>query len=336
MPVRNERDYIRRSLAAVLRQDYPRESMEIIVADGMSTDETRAIVLEMSAEFPIIKLIDNPRGTAASGLNLATAAARGEIIVRVDGHCEIAPDYVRNCVSHLVHDGVEGVGGAVETVGETDVACTIAAAMSSSFGVGGTAFRTGEKRTVLVDTIPFPAYTRKIVDAMGPYDETLVRDQDDEYNYRIRKAGGKLLLASDVHSTYYSRASLSSLSRQYFEYGYWKARVLWKHPRQMKARQFVPGAFVAFLGVGLLLSPFSSRARRLTAATLALYGSACMVNSWNISRRDGWQHLFRLPRAFTALHLGYGSGFLLGNAALIRDRMRHEHPEDPPTRANEQ
>ena len=322
MPVRNEAAYISRSLGAVLAQDYPRERVEVIVADGMSTDGTREIIEEIQASHPDVRLLDNPGLIAPTALNLATAAARGEILVRVDGHCEIAADYVSNCVRHLLEDGVDGVGGSVETIGENEAAEAIAVAMSSIFGVGGSAFRTAQGKTMLVDTIPFPAYTRQVVEKAGPYDETMVRDQDDEYNYRIRKLGGRLLLAADVRSRYYSRAGLSSLWRQYFQYGYWKARVLWKHPRQMSVRQFVPGLFVACL-IGLaLLAPVSRSARRFLWAMLLAYGAASAVASVEAASRTDWRHLPRLPVAFGALHLSYGSGFLLGNWRVLAQRAR--------------
>jgi succinoglycan biosynthesis protein ExoA len=283
MPVRNEAKYIRRSLEAVLAQDYPPDLMEVIVTDGMSDDGTRDILLDIQAQ--------DPRVT------------------------------VRNCVRHLLEDGVDGVGGSVETVGETGTAVAIAAAMSSSFGVGGSAFRTVKDRTMLADTIPFPAYTRCIVEKAGPYDETLVRDQDDEYNYRIRKLGGRLLLAGDVRSRYYSRATLASLWRQYFGYGLYKVQVLRKHPRQMKARQLVPGAFVACLAAGVALSPFSSRARRLLALVVAAYGTANGFASWRTASQTERRNLATLPAAFAVMHLGYGAGFIAGiGRTLTRDR----------------
>ena len=133
------------------------------------------------------------------------------MVIRVDGHCEVARDYVSRCVRHLLEDGVDGVGGSLVTVGETQRAKAIAAAMSSPFGVGGAAFRTAGSVTMPADTVPFPAYTRSMIEAAGPYDERFTKNQDDEYNYRIRKLGGKLLLAADVHSRYYSRATLRVL-----------------------------------------------------------------------------------------------------------------------------
>lgn len=323
MPVRNEAAYIGRSVGAVLAQDYPQHLIEILVADGMSTDGTREIVQAIRANHPRVTLLDNPDMIAPTALNLATRVASGEVIVRVDGHCEIAADYISNCVRHLREDGVDGVGGSVETVGENNVARTIAVAMSSRFGVGDSAFRTTVGKTMLVDTIAFPAYTRQVIETVGPYDETMVRDQDDEYNYRIRKLGGHLLLASDVRSRYYSRAGLRSLWRQYYGYGFWKVRVLRKHPRQMKARQFVPALFVVCLVIGTLLSPFSRRARQMVWCVLSAYLCASVAASLTTAARNGWGHLPRLPMAFGVIHLSYGTGFLAGVCRLLA-AQRHD------------
>ena len=193
--------------------------MEILVADGMSTDSTRAIIsanAEMHSNYRMC-ILDNPGKIVPIGLNIAMRQASGEIIVRVDGHCEIATDYVRRCVIHIQNSGVDGVGGAITTVGETYLAEAIAVAMSFPFGVGDSAFRTLSGKTLLVDSVPFPAYTRAIIERAGLYDEELVRNQDDEYNYRLRKIGAKLLLAADVHSTYYSRSNLRSLWKQFYQ-----------------------------------------------------------------------------------------------------------------------
>ncbi len=327
MPVRNEAAYVARSLGAVLAQDYPSDLVEVLVADGMSTDGTREIVEGMLASHPNVRLLDNPGLIAPTALNLATKAASGDILVRVDGHCEIATDYVSNCVRHLLEDGVEGVGGSVETIGEDGASEAIAIAMSSRFGVGGSAFRTATGKTMLVDTIPFAAYTREVVERAGPYDETLVRNQDDEYNYRIRKLGGRLLLAADVRSRYYSRATLRSLWRQYFGYGFWKVRVLQKHPRQMSARQFVPGLFVACLLVGVVLSPFSRSMRRMLCAALLAYGCASGIAAVSVAARTDWRHLRTLSLAFAALHLSYGTGFLWGNWRVLMESAKRTDRE---------
>lgn len=325
MPVRNEAAYIERSLGAVLSQDYPADRMEILVVDGMSEDGTREYVRARQADHPCLQLIDNPARIVPPALNIAIRQARGHIIVRVDGHCEIAPDYVRHCVEHLMNDDIDGVGGPIETIGETDEAEAIALAMSSWFGVGGSAFRTVRDRAMLVDTVVFPAYRRETLERVGAFDEEQVRNQDDEYNYRLRERGGKLLLTPDVTSRYYSRSSLRLLWRQYFQYGFWKYRVMQKHPRQMRPRQFAPPAFVAgLLGsalLGLIFRPF----RWLAAAVTLLYVAANIFASLSLGRSHGMRHVPRLLVIHPILHLSYGLGFLIGMA-----RFAFRPPAKPP------
>src|SRR5581483_5443156 len=313
---------IGRCLEAVLRQDYPADRFEVLVSDGMSTDGTRAIVHSFRARFATLRLIDNGGKIVSTGLNAAIPLARGDIVIRVDGHCEIAPDYLRRCVENLQNDAVDGVGGHIETIGGTRVARAIALAMSSSFGVGSS-FRTRRHKSILADTIVFPAYTRSILARGGPFDEELVRNQDDEYNYRLRKLGAKLLEAANVHSRYYSRSSLRSLWRQYFQYGYWKVRVLQKHSRQMQPRQFAPPLFVAALACSLLASPWSVVGSWLFAALAGVYVSANLTATLLVARQGNWRLAPLLPLAFATLHVSYGLGFLVG---LIRFWNRWAEP----------
>lgn len=312
LPVRNEAKFIANSLSAVLNQDYPSDHLEIIVADGMSTDGTRELIESLQEKHSNVRLIDNPGQIVPTGLNAAIAAATGKIIVRVDGHCSIAPDYVRNNVQHLLNDGVDGVGGPLMTVGETTLASAIAEAMSFPFGVGNSAFRTVTDRTMLTDTVAFPTYTRAIVERAGRFDEELIRNQDDEYNYRLRELGAKILLASDVKSTYYSRSSLRSLWSQYFQYGYWKVRVMQKHPWQMRLRHFIPILLVFWLVISLLVLPLSAGGRLVGLAMLGTYVVADLISSILIARRKGWKLFPRLLVIFPTLHLSYGLGFLVG------------------------
>ncbi len=323
MPIRNEADFIARSLEAVLLQDYPNDRLEVIVADGCSDDGTFELVRAIAETDSRIKLLENKGRIVATGLNQALAVARGEIIVRVDGHCEIATDYVRRCVEHLARGEADGVGGPLDTVGKTVVSRAIAVAMSSPFGVGNSAFRTVSDRTMVVDTVAFPAYPRAVIDRNGPFDVELVRNQDDEYNYRLRKMGGRLLLANDVRARYHSRSSLRSLWRQYFQYGYWKVRVLQKHPRQMSVRQFVPPAFVGALLVGVLMLPWPL-GRLLLGSLVATYFVLTLAAALSSAKRSGVATLY-LPLAFAILHLSYGSGFLKG---LFVFRHRWHAPDE--------
>lgn len=312
MPIRNEADFIARSLGAVLSQDYPSDRLDVIVADGCSDDGTEELVRAIAASDLRVTLVANTGRIVATGLNQALALAKGEIIVRVDGHCEIAPDYVRNCVTHLRRGEADGVGGPLETVGQNPIARAIAVAMSSAFGVGNSAFRTVKGRSMIVDTVAFPAYPREVLDRVGPFDVELVRNQDDEYNYRLRKMGGRLLLAADVRARYYSRSSFKTLWRQYFQYGYWKVRVLQKHPRQMRLRQFVPLLFVlALAGAGLALPWAPGRlALGMLVGVYAALNLAVSVAS--APRPVSLSHVTAVSLAFAILHLSYGSGFLTG------------------------
>lgn len=328
MPVRNEAGFIERSLRAILAQSYPPERMEIIVADGLSTDDTRERITKLQKLTTIpISVIENPERIAPTGLNRAIARSTGDFIVRVDGHCEIAPDYVANCVRHLQNNEAEGVGGPIETIGETLHAEAIAVAMSSTFGVGGSAFRCVSDRQMYVDTVAFPAYTHQILEKAGAFNEELVRNQDDEYNYRIRKLGGRVLLAPDVRSKYYSRSSLKALWRQYFQYGYWKVRVFQLHPKQMSRRQFVPPVFVAAIIFLSISSFFSSYARYGLISLLALYFSANILATLQTARRIKVSALPIVFVCFAILHFSYGLGFISGLIAF----RRKWHNEDKGT-----
>lgn len=320
MPIRNEADFIARSLGAVLAQDYPADRMEVLIADGMSADDTRAIVQQLAAQHPHLqaRLIDNPGRIVPTGFNAALAEARGDVIVRVDGHTVVAPNYVRECVSALERSQADNVGGKMTAVSTTPLGQAVALATSSPFGVGGARFHYSD-REEWVDTVYMGAWPRSVFERIGGFDPELVRNQDDEFNYRLRAQGGRILLSPRIRSQYYSRTSLRSLWRQYYQYGFYKVCVLQKHPRQMRLRQFVPPAFVPTVLGGALLSPFSRIVRGLWGLTASAYAMANLYASWHIARKTAHEHLWRLPVVFSILHFGYGLGFLHG---LIHFRNR--------------
>jgi len=327
LPVRNEAAFIERGLASVLCQTYPKDRMEVIVADGMSTDNSREMIRGLAAKSEVpISIVDNVRKIAPTGLNRAIEKAKGDVIIRVDGHCEIEPDYIANCVGLLQSGRAEGVGGPIETVGETPKASAISMAMSSKFGVGGSAFRTVKDREIFTDTVAFPGYTRKIIDQVGAFNEELVRNQDDEYNFRIRKLGGRILLSPMIRSRYYSRSTFSSLWKQYFQYGYWKVRVLQMHPKQMSLRQFVPFAFVAAIILLALMAPFTGVGRALLAGVISTYLAANLVASIYTAGSRIWAVPYLLL-SFSILHTSYGLGSVFGLVAF-RDRWG-EWPKRP-------
>ncbi|HLA24159.1 MAG TPA: glycosyltransferase family 2 protein [bacterium] len=313
MPVRNEVRHIQASLDAVLTQDYPAGRMEVLVVDGMSEDETREIVRRTVEHrhpgAPPVALLDNPSRIVPAGLNIGLRRARGEVIIRVDGHCEIARDYIRQCVRSLARTDADCVGGPIETVGETPVAQAIAAAMSSPFGVGNAAFRTTRDRERPVDTVAFGAYRRAVFERIGPFDEEFVRTQDAEFNYRLIRAGGRILLIPVIRSMYYSRATLRSLWRQYLEYGFWKARLVQK--RGIPSwRQLVPPALVLTVGAGLALAVLRGQPAWLVPGWA--YVGANLLASASTASRRGWRFLPWLPAAFAAIHFAFGMGFWKG------------------------
>jgi succinoglycan biosynthesis protein ExoA len=311
MPVRNEGKFIRQSAGALLRQDYPHELLEIIVADGMSDDDTRAALAELGSvpDAPRLRVIDNPERIFSTGFNRGVAAATGEVIVMMGGHTVVADDYVTEAVQALETHGADCVGGFIETVAMDAASEPIAWAMGSKFGVGGVAFRTVENELRDVDTVAFGAYRRQTLNRLGPLDEELVRNQDDEYNYRLRSHGGRILLVPSIRSRYHSRSSLGKLARQYFWYGYWKVRVMQKHPRQMRWRHFVPPAFVAALAAAAAGAVWTFWPLTLLGGAYAL---AAVAASAAVSAKAGWRHFARLPFIFATLHVTYGAGFLTG------------------------
>jgi succinoglycan biosynthesis protein ExoA len=311
MPVRNESDFIERSVACVLSQDYPQGRYEVLVADGRSTDDTREIVSSLMKAKQNLCLIQNPGEIVATGFNAALREARGEVIVRVDGHTEIEADYIRQCVAELERTGADNVGGRMVAEGAGIRGEAIAAATSSPFGVGGARFHYSESEE-WVDTVYLGAWRRSTFEQIGLFDEELVRNQDDEFNYRLRAAGGRILLSPKIRSRYYSRASWKSLWRQYFQYGFWKVRVMQKHPAQMRLRQFAPPAFVATLLMTLAGAPVFHEARILGGIILASY-ILCLAGATVLLASGRPANLvLRLPLAFAVLHLSYGMGFLVG------------------------
>lgn len=342
MPVRNERAFIGRSLGAVLAQDYPAQSLEVLVVDGMSDDGTRDIVRAMADNGRGIRvqLLDNPARFVPTALNIGLRHARGEVIVRVDGHCEIAPDYVRTCVETLQQTGADNVGGVWDTIGETCVARVIAVAQSSPFGIGNVAYRVRRPTPGFVDTVPFGAYRRDVFDRIGGFDERLVRHQDYEFNVRLRQAGGKIYYTPAIQARYYSRSSFRKLARQYWEYGFWKAFVTLENPRALAWRHLAPIGLVGALAGGAVLSIAFPPLRPLYAGLWLLYGLTCLLMALKETRRAGWRHLPLLPAAFAAIHLSWGGGFwwglLYSGIQRLRGRLpRREAPapaDDPPGR----
>jgi len=311
MPIRNEAKYIERSMQSVLTQDYPSDQMEILVADGMSDDGTREIVRKIIDHNKriSIKLIDNSAQTVSPALNIGLKHAQGEIVIRVDGHCEVSQNYVRRCVEILQKTGADNVGGLQQAIGKSQMARAIAIATSSPFGVGNARFHyTADAGWS--DTVYLGAYRRDVFKRIGHFDEELVRNQDDEFNFRLIQAGGKIWLDPSIQSVYYSRASLRKLGAQYFQYGFYKVRVIQKRRGIPSWRHLVPGVFVLTFAALILISMITTDLFWF----LAIAGPYCLANFiasfW--AGRKKMRLLPLLPLAFATLHFSYGIGFIWG------------------------
>jgi len=256
IPVYNEERYIGACLRSLLRSAYPDDRWEIIVADGMSTDRTREEITQVTAASAVpIDVVDNPRRVTPVALNLAIGQARGEVIIRVDAHAEFGEDYVARCVTVLRESGADNVGGTVETRpgADTPMARAIARAMAHPFGVGNSAFRT-QSEARETDTVPFGCFRREAFQRIGLFDERLWRNQDYEFNQRLRMAGGRLWLDPRLCSTYYSRATLPALLRHAWINGFWNALSHALHPYSFCLRHALPVGFVLGLAAAVIVS----------------------------------------------------------------------------------
>jgi len=313
LPCRNESEHIAACLRSILAQeDLPDgRGFEVLVADGMSDDGTRAKLQAIAAADPRVRIIDNPERIVPTGLNAAIRAARGEIIIRMDAHTEYAPDYVRQCVAVLEETGADNVGGPWQARGTGPVQAAIAAAFHSPFACGAARSHYSSFEGFL-DNVYLGCWRRETLVRIGLFDEELVRNQDDELNFRLVRNGGRLWQSPRIQSWYRPRSSLRALFRQYLQYGYWKILVMRKHGQPASLRHIVPGLFAITLLLLAVAAPFALPARIGLAVLGGLYLGAVVPASLLTARRAGWSLLAILPIVFGCFHFGYGLGSLFG------------------------
>jgi glycosyltransferase involved in cell wall biosynthesis len=313
IPCYNEENSITDLLTAIYEQSYPRDEIEVIISDGMSTDATREKIADFAKEFPDLQLmvIDNRKKTIPSGLNQAIRAANGEYIVRLDAHSNPHREYIARSIKALDGGLGDNVGGviSIQAASEGWISKSIAIAAGHPLGVGDARYRIGSEPRE-VETVAFGAFRSTLIDKIGLFDEALLANEDYEFNVRIRKAGGKIWLDPAIQANYIARSTLRELALQYWRYGYWKVRMLLRYPETFRWRQ-ISGLFVLSWLVLGFLSIWFNAARWLLAVEAVIYGSALIVTgvSSGIEKKRALLGL-GVPLAIATMHFSWGSGFL--------------------------
>ncbi len=314
VPCYNEENTIRHLLDAVLAQTYPRAQMELIISDGMSTDNTRGVIESFQREHAdlAVRVVNNPARTIPSGLNQAIRESRGGIIVRLDAHSMPIPEYVERCVAAHGSGVGDNIGGVweIRPGADTAIAKSISFAAAHPLGVGDAMYRLNAKAGA-VDTVPFGSFRRALIEKIGLFDETLLTNEDYEFNTRVRKSGGTVWLDPSIRSVYFSRSTLGKLAAQYWRYGFWKLKMLRRYPHTLRWRQALPPLFVFSLIVLIVLSLFLGLARYLLAAQLVFYFFVLGLAGLKLAiEKQTAFPAFGLPLAIMTMHLSWGAGFL--------------------------
>lgn len=315
IPCRNELRYIVGCIQSVLDQDYPAHLLEVFVVDGQSDDGTRQMIAQEFEANPRVHVLDNPNRTTPYALNIGIQQAKADVSIIFGAHAVMLPHYVSRCVHLLQSDARAGcVGGIIENVNENTTAKYISQCMSSSFGVGNAHFRTGNA-SGYVDTVAFGAYRSEVFQEVGYFNDALTRNQDDEFNYRVKKGGWEIVLDPEVRSKYFVRGSYGKLARQYYQYGYWKVYVNVLHATVTTIRQLIPFAFVAYLFGATLLTGLWPSLLALWWSPLLVYGVLSFAISIQMDRSV--KGIFMRMWVFFLLHCSYGWGYWRGIVQFV-------------------
>ncbi len=319
VPCYNEETTIRHLLDSVLAQTYPRALMELIISDGLSTDRTRAVIAEFQIEHAdlSVRVVENSARTIPSGLNQAIRESRGGIIVRLDAHSMPIPEYVERCVAAHESGKGDNVGGVwgIRAGADTWIAKSISFAAAHPLGVGDAMYRLNAKAGA-ADTVPFGSFRRALIDRIGAFDETLLANEDYEFNTRVRESGGTVWLDPSIRSVYFSRSTLGKLAHQYWRYGFWKLKMLKRYPHTLRWRQALPPVFVLILFIFIVLSLFSGLARYILAAQVLIYISILGLAGLKMTiEKKNAIFLVGLPLAIMTMHIAWGAGFLWSSVA---------------------
>ena len=305
LPVRNEVLTIKKTIESLLNQDYPSDKLELIIADGDSDDGTKKILNNFNNKYSKIIIINNSGKTMPKGFNQALILSKSEIIVMVGGHSKLPKNYISKSVKNINTFKVECSGGILDTIGKDYWGKIIASTISSIFGVGNVSFRLRKSKSGFVKSVPFGCYKKSIFEKLDFLDEELIRNQDDEFNFRIIQYGGKIWQDSSLVVKYYSRSNLINLFKQYFEYGLYKVRVIQKRKEVISLRHLIPSIFI----LSLLIPPLSK-------IIFLIYYTTNLFFSFNLSKLNVLK-LFSFQLTYFIIHLSYGIGFLYGLCKFI-------------------
>lgn len=320
MPVYNEEQYIEKCIDSLLLQDYPINRMEWIFVDGCSNDQTVEILNKYQKKYPsLINVYNNPDKFVPYAMNIGIAASKGKYIVRLDAHADYEKDYISKCIYYLENTDAENVGGVAETKANGFMGNAIAKMLSSKFGVGNSQFRTNGE-SGYVDTVPFGAFRREVFSKYGGYDERLVRNQDNEMNFRIRKNGGKIYMSSDILLSYYCRDSIKGISTMARKNGMWNVITMKLCPGSMGVRHFIPLLFViSVFGLGILGLTHS-----LFWILLGLETGLYLILDvlFSVKQTTNIKEFFALIILFPIFHIAYGVGSVIGIVKLFSKEFK--------------
>jgi succinoglycan biosynthesis protein ExoA len=313
IPCFNESQHIETCVRSILSQDRSEEGLEIIVADGLSEDGTREILKRLKLEYPELRVVDNPRRITPCAMNVGIREAKGRYIAILGAHCQYAHNYLATCVALLrEHPEVSCVGGPAVSMGKSFFGQAVAAAMSHPVGIGNAKHRYPTYEGY-AEGACYPMFRREVFDKVGLYDEMLVRNQDDELNYRLAKQGEKVFISPRARYSYFIRETPSRLFRQYFEYGYWRVAVLRKHRVPASLRQIVPPVFMSLMLASVIAGLLLPGLWKLTAGVLPILYGGTLLAVGVIQRGNADLRVATLfPVAATIMHGAYAGGFVWG------------------------
>lgn len=331
IPCYNEQKTIAQVLTAIYAQTYPRQKIDVVIANGRSTDNTLQVIGAFQRAHPDlrIRVVENLRRIIPAGLNLAIKEANGEVILRMDAHAAPYPDYVSRCIESLELGLGENVGGVWEILPSAAgwMASAIASAASHPVGIGNAKYRFTSKAQE-VKTVPFGVFRRELIDKIGNFNEDLLANEDYEFNFRILQAGGKIWLDPAIKTKYFARPTLKELANQYWRYGYWKLKMLRLYPNSLRMRQALPPGLILAIILLSILSSWNPLARSFLTLVVVSYTLILLVVGLQLAIiKRSLSHIIGVPLAIATMHLSWGGAFLWSIVKTAARRLRKSNKE---------